>query len=207
MQQRRQQTTASQFRTRTQITHRLQNIIKSQRFTKAYINITPQERTTIKSLKCKNLVYLPSDKGGQFCVIEKERYDEAALQHLHDTTTYRASRITSAQTIERKINTTWRNITDNTEEIPPYIARSYITNNSSMPRFYHLIKTHKPGPDIKIRPIVSSTMIQAIASRMPYSESATQRRPSPPTKQQATHRPHQRTTSKDPSRIQVPIQP
>ena len=32
-----------------------------------------------------------------------------------------------------------------------------MTRNSNMPRFYHLIKTHKKGPNIKIRPIVSNT--------------------------------------------------
>jgi len=35
--------------------------------------------------------------------------------------------------------------------------RKRIKSNTDLPRFYHLIKTHKTGPDIKIRPIVSNT--------------------------------------------------
>ena len=46
----------------------------------------------------------------------------------------------SAKTIENKVN-----------------RKSFIATNTDLPRFYHLIKTHKPGPAIKIRPIVSYT--------------------------------------------------
>lgn len=134
----------------------VQKIIKSRRFAQSHSNLTPTECKTIRSLKQKDLVFLPSDKGGEFCVVDQERYDNAALNHLSDTSVYRTSRITKPQTIERKINQTWRNIAE-MADIPDYITRSYITNNSNMPRFYHLIKTHKQGTDLKIRPIVSST--------------------------------------------------
>ena len=36
------------------------------------------------------------------------------------------------------------------------VTHQYTTRNSTIPRFYHLIKTHKKGSDIKIRPIVSN---------------------------------------------------
>ena len=134
----------------------IQKIFKTRQFTSARSNLTQQEKTTIKQLRDKDLIYLPSDKGGEFCIIEKDRYDSAALEHLNDATTYRPSRITKPQTIEKKINNIWRTITATTR-IPDHIVRSYITNNSTMPRFYHLIKTHKEGPEIKIRPIVSGS--------------------------------------------------
>ena len=43
--------------------------------------------------------------------------------------------------------------------IPRYIERSYSSTNTTLPRFYHLIKTHKEGPDVKIRPIVSNVNV------------------------------------------------
>ena len=39
----------------------------------------------------------------------------------------------------------------------PFVRKSLIATNTDLPRFYHLIKTHKPDPAIKIRPIVSNT--------------------------------------------------
>ena len=34
--------------------------------------------------------------------------------------------------------------------------KSYVTTNSELPVFYHLLKTHKEGPQLKIRPIISN---------------------------------------------------
>ena len=41
-------------------------------------------------------------------------------------------------------------------KIPPFVQKSFLASNTDLSRFYHLIKTHKAGPDIKIRPIVSN---------------------------------------------------
>ena len=41
-------------------------------------------------------------------------------------------------------------------KIPPFVQKSFLASNTGLSRFYHLIKTHKAGPDIKIRPIVSN---------------------------------------------------
>ena len=35
-------------------------------------------------------------------------------------------------------------------EIPSFVQKSFIAANTDLPRFYHLIKTHKTGPVIKI---------------------------------------------------------
>ncbi|MCP6769823.1 hypothetical protein NL529_33755, partial [Klebsiella pneumoniae] len=67
----------------------------------------------IMNLKKKPFVYLPSDKGGEFCVIEKARYTEAAVIHLQDTVIYRKIPPMKAETIEKKVNTTWRKIASN----------------------------------------------------------------------------------------------
>ena len=62
----------------------------------------------------------------------------------------------SAKTVENKVNSTWKNICLQ-NDFPPFVRKSFIASNTDLPRFYHLIKTHKTDPDIEIRPIVSNT--------------------------------------------------
>ena len=59
-------------------------------------------------------------------------------------------------TIEHKINPTWNNICQK-RNIPKHIRRTYISNNTTLPYYYHLIKTHKLDLGIKIGSIVSNT--------------------------------------------------
>ena len=118
-------------------------------------NLTAAEKTIINELKHRQLVFLPSDKGSEFCVIEASKYDAAAFNHLNDGSTYRLTPNMSAKTIEVKINRVWKNICVG-RGIPSYVKASYVSNNTDLPTFYHLIKTHKNGPDLKIRPIVST---------------------------------------------------
>ncbi|NNK28445.1 MAG: GIY-YIG nuclease family protein [Flavobacteriaceae bacterium] len=61
----------------------------------------------------------------------------------------------SAATMEKKINSTWKKVAIEVSA-PSHILNSFITTNSELPTFYHLIKTHKNGPTLKIRPIVSN---------------------------------------------------
>lgn len=59
----------------------------------------------MKELKEKNYVCLPSDKGTEFCVIQQDKYNQVALDHLSNANTYlKVSRI-SAKTVENKVNT------------------------------------------------------------------------------------------------------
>jgi len=60
----------------------------------------------------------------------------------------------SAKTVENKVNSTWKNICLQ-NKFPPFV-RSFLASTTDLPRFYHLIKTHKTGLDIKIPPIVSN---------------------------------------------------
>ena len=113
------------------------------------------EKRTLKQLRTKEFSFLPSDKGSEFCVIDNKRYDDAAFQHLGDTSIYKPIAHMSAKTIEKKINQTWKSVCKDSN-IPTPITRSYVCSNTILPRFYHLIKTHKNGPDLKIRPIVSN---------------------------------------------------
>jgi hypothetical protein len=119
-------------------------------------NLSPIEQRTLKNLKRKEFTYLPSDKGGEFCVIETSRYNELALEHLSDATVYKVISHIAPVTIEKRVNTVWTEICRQ-NGISKRVRMSYIASNSNIPRFYHLVKTHKTGPVLKIRPIISNT--------------------------------------------------
>ena len=110
----------------------------------------------IKELKEKKYICLPSDKGTEFCVIQQDTYTRVALAHLNDSSTYQKVPRMSAKTVENKVNSTLKKICLQ-NETPSFVRKSFIGGNTDLPRFYHLIKTHKTGPAIKIRPIVSNT--------------------------------------------------
>ena len=118
-------------------------------------NVSKSEVKILNNLSKKDIVCLPSDKGKEFCVIEKDRYDSAALEHLNDINIYKQIKRLTVGTIEHKINNVWKKVCEEVE-LPKHIQSSYITNNSSFSKFYALIKTHKNGSAIKIRPIVSN---------------------------------------------------
>ena len=61
----------------------------------------------------------------------------------------------TAKTIETKVNSTWKALCQK-RHIPKNIQRSYLSSNTNLPQFYHLVKTHKLQQGIKIRPIVSN---------------------------------------------------
>jgi len=62
----------------------------------------------------------------------------------------------SAKTVENKESSTWKNVRVQ-NEFSPFVQKSFIAANTDLSRFYHLIKTHKTGPVIKIRITVSNT--------------------------------------------------
>ena len=55
----------------------------------------------MNDLKRKNLIFLPSDKGGEFCVIQTEDYNGAAMRHLEKQATYTKVPGMTARTIEK----------------------------------------------------------------------------------------------------------
>lgn len=117
-------------------------------------NLSKEEFQTLKILRSKSLVYLPSDKGTEFCVIPEGQYNQAGEDHLADNAIYARAKI-AASTIETRVNSTWKDVCREAN-IPKAIQRSYMVHNTKLPEFYHLVKTHKTGPNIKIRPIVAS---------------------------------------------------
>ena len=107
----------------------------------------------IKDLREKDLIYLPSDKGTEFCIIQKNSYSQAALDHLNDSNTYQKVPRMTAKTIENKVNLVCKNISSQ-NKFPSFVIKGFVASNTNLPRFYHLIKMHKTDPDIKIRPTV-----------------------------------------------------
>jgi hypothetical protein len=79
----------------------------------------------------------------------------AGFEHLADNTTYRQIPHIQPKTIETRINQTWRTISEK-HNFSLRTRKSFITNNSSIPKFYHLIKTHKSTTVLKVRPIISN---------------------------------------------------
>jgi hypothetical protein len=118
-------------------------------------NLTEYELNELKVLKSKDMTYLPSDKGGEFCVVNKSTYISLGQDHLNNTNTYEQLPSLTPKTIEKRINHLWKSICKR-RSISYSSRRSFITNNSRIPSFYHLVKTHKTGPTLKIRPIVSA---------------------------------------------------
>ena len=89
-------------------------------------------------------------------MIDTMTYTEAAFKHLNDHKTYKKVTRMTAKTIENKVNTVWKSMCRK-NNIPRYVEKSFISTNTDLPRFYHLIKAHKPNQGIKIRPIVANT--------------------------------------------------
>jgi len=118
-------------------------------------NISKSERNALASLKKKDIVCLPSDKGGEFCVLDRSQYIELGLQHLKDNRTYVTVSRISAKTIETKINKVWKEVCE-VHQFDTAVTKSYIASNTNLATFYFLVKTHKSSVTPKIRPIVSN---------------------------------------------------
>ena len=138
------------------IHHKRQLTLKELQPQRKWSNISYAEKRVIKELKEKNYICLASDKGTEFCVIQQDTHTQVALAHLRDSSTYQKVPRMSAKTVENKVNSTWKNVCLQ-NEIPSFVRKSFIATNIDLSRFYHLIKTHKTDPVIKIRPIVSNT--------------------------------------------------
>ena len=138
------------------IYHKLKNVVEKIPHQRRFNNISEKEASVLETLRQKPLVFLPSDKGGEFCVMSQQDYNLAGLNHLNNPDIYLPIAHITPGTIEKRLNSVWKDVAIK-NNIPHFIMRSYITNNSEIPSFYHLIKTHKGTDQIKIRPIVSNS--------------------------------------------------
>jgi hypothetical protein len=71
------------------IKFKVEEILQSNEFRQSGLNTSRAEYSTLQSLRNKPLIYLPSDKGSEFCVLEETRHKERGFEHLNDVSTYR----------------------------------------------------------------------------------------------------------------------
>ena len=137
------------------IYHGLTKVVESLPQRKRWSNLTMEETKTLQELRKKPVALMPSDKGGEFCAVKLEEYKEMARAHLADTSTYQLVPRMTAKTVEGKVNQAWKAVC-RAREIPKRCERSFVSSSTRLATFHHVIKTHKPGPQLKIRPIVAS---------------------------------------------------
>ena len=137
------------------IYHSLTTIVERLPARKKWSNLPREEARALQTLRSKAIALMPSDKGGEFCAVGLETYKSLGQAHLADTTTYQTVPRMTAKTIETKINRTWKDICRE-RSIPPRSERSFVAGRTRLATFHHVIKTHKQGEDLKIRPIVAS---------------------------------------------------
>lgn len=51
-------------------------------------NLLSREKSSLKNLRTKDLIFLPSDKREEFCVVSTAIYDEAVHNHLENPDVY-----------------------------------------------------------------------------------------------------------------------
>ena len=61
----------------------------------------------------------------------------------------------TAKTVEGKINQAWKTVCRE-RAIPLRCERSFVSSSTRLATFHHVVKTHKPGLELRIRPIVAS---------------------------------------------------
>ena len=110
----------------------------------SYNQFTLHERAAIKSMKSDSNIYLPSDKGGEFTVIGKQKYIELGEEHLSNTAVYQHLIKDKTNSIRLKLNSIWRNICSERKFQMP-MQLKLTTQTCRTQQFYHLLKTHKAG--------------------------------------------------------------
>lgn len=123
---------------------------------------TSEEHNFFKNLYIKSkrflaqhpeLLVLRSDKGSVTVLMNKEQYDEMAMNILNDQVSYKKLNRDPTCTIQQKANKLISKL-KNSQAIEASQARTYTIYNSISPKFYGLPKIHK-NP-VKLRPIISS---------------------------------------------------
>ena len=82
-------------------------------------------------MRNKELIYLPSDKGKEFCVISQNTYSQLALDYLNDNMYSAVTGIQSTQ-LGNLINNAWTNICKWRNMLNKY-KNNFITQNNKLP--------------------------------------------------------------------------
>ena len=125
-------------------------------------NLTPQQRTAVKSLKSLKSVlkFLPADKGNATVVLTHEQYLDKVNEHL-SSGSYTLLATDPTQSITNKLYRVLKKLRDE-KKITPDLFTKMRNLHPRWPQLYGQPKIHKPGAPI--RPVVSfyNTPLQAL---------------------------------------------
>ncbi|XP_044764459.1 uncharacterized protein LOC123321021 [Coccinella septempunctata] len=116
--------------------------------------ITRLENSTKRFLReHPDIIVTQSDKGGVTVLMEKEKYINLANQQLGDQEYYQQISKDPTSTIEQKLN---KKVSELKQKnyITPEEAKELMTYDGLCPKYYGLVKIHKP--ELSLRPIISS---------------------------------------------------
>ena len=125
-------------------------------------NLTPQQRTALKSLKARKseLKFLPADKGNATVVLTHTQYLDKVNDHLSSGSYTQLSNYPT-QSITSKLYRVLKKLRDE-KKITPDLFNKMRNLHPRWPQLYGQPKIHKPGTPI--RPVVSfyNTPLQAL---------------------------------------------
>ena len=125
-------------------------------------NLTPQQRTALKSLKARKseLKFLPADKGNATVVLTHDQYLDKVNEHL-SSGSYTQLAADPTQSITNKLYRILKKLRDE-KKITPQHFNDMRNLHPRWPQLYGQPKIHKPGAPI--RPVVSfyNTPLQAL---------------------------------------------
>jgi hypothetical protein len=135
------------------------NVLKKIERMRLHSNLTPTEWQTMKHLKSRNLILDSSDKGGEFCVVNKEMYHRAMLAELVETGKYRRIAKIDIKRVEDRMNSVWKDLCKK-YKVDNRISQHYLSHNSNFASVRGLIKTHKitehENDSFKIRLVINT---------------------------------------------------
>lgn len=126
---------------KNEISYRNTQLLDNSRKTKTFLKDNP------------HLIIAQSDKSNKTVVMESTTYNNKCLELLNDENTYKEIKTDPTNVTQNKNNSLikeWKSKGYITDEI----AKKLTIHNSHPPKFYALVKTHKPN--MPVRPIVSN---------------------------------------------------
>ena len=121
--------------------------------TKKVNNLSTEEKNAISDLKHdKDILIVPADKGRSTIVMNKSDYQNKITEHLQDENIYEKLQRNPISSIQSKLNKSLKKLENKKKLTRAEYLRLY-SNTNNVPKFYGLVKLHKPGHPI--RPIIS----------------------------------------------------
>jgi hypothetical protein len=131
-------------------------VLKTINLRKLPCNLKPDERRAIRSFSDKGLKVVPSDKGGDLCVVDSQKLDLAISEHLRSSPIYRRVSALKIEKLESKINDIWFKVCS-VNKIPNGIKNMYASRCTKFASIHVVVKAHKSSTEnLVIRPIINS---------------------------------------------------